>query len=150
MPTSTRASGLRAKFLATPTLAGTAGIDESYFNIAHIGHLDLLHDSKLFDIRISVSLGICKQSGGNSPSSVLIPTTIMSLQDLYTDMIVPLIISAILTIGAIVATVLTVKALRRIARNHERSVALLEEIAQQQRSEHPDSATQDADTAGSP
>lgn len=64
------------------------------------------------------------------------------------DMLAPLIIYALLTIGAIVAVVLTVTALRRIARNHERSVALLEELVQQQSSKHPDSAPQDADTAG--
>ena len=55
----------------------------------------------------------------------------------------------LLTIGAVAAVVLTVKALRRIARNHERSVALLEELVQQQKSEHPDSGPQNRDTAGS-
>lgn len=49
-------------------------------------------------------------------------------------MLASLIIYALLTIGAIVAVVLTVRALRRIARNHQKSVALLEELAQQQRS----------------
>ena len=60
-----------------------------------------------------------------------------------------LIIYSLLSIGAIVAVVLTIKALRRIARNHERSVALLEELVQQQRSEHPDPGTQNPDTTGS-
>lgn len=67
---------------------------------------------------------------------------------MFADMIAVLIIYALLAIGAVVAVVLTVKALRRIARNQERSVALLEEILQQQRSEHPDSEAQDDDTAG--
>jgi hypothetical protein len=63
-------------------------------------------------------------------------------------MIVSVIISALFTIGAIVAVVLTLKALRRIARTHERSVALLEELVQQQRSERPDPGTQNSDTTG--
>ncbi len=56
---------------------------------------------------------------------------------------------ALFTIGATAAVVLTVKALRRIARNHERSVALLEELVQQQKSEHPGSGPQPPDTSGS-
>jgi hypothetical protein len=59
-----------------------------------------------------------------------------------------LVIYALLSIGAIVAVVLAIKALRRIARNHERTVALLEELVQQQKSEHPDSGTQNPDTTG--
>ncbi len=43
-----------------------------------------------------------------------------------------LIIYALLSIGAIVAVVLTIKALRRIARNLERSVTLLEDLLQRQ------------------
>ncbi|MCS3655671.1 hypothetical protein [Salinibacter ruber] len=54
-----------------------------------------------------------------------------------------LILSALLTIGGIVAVVLIVQTLRRIARSHERSVALLEDLIQQQRTEDPDSSTHD-------
>jgi hypothetical protein len=62
----------------------------------------------------------------------------------------PLIaVYALLSIGGIVAVVLTVKALRRIARSHERSVALLEELVQQQNREPPDSGTHPPDTTGS-
>ncbi|WP_103030277.1 hypothetical protein [Salinibacter altiplanensis] len=59
-------------------------------------------------------------------------------------MAVPLIIYALFTIGGVAAVVLTVRALRRIARSHERSVALLEDLVQQQRSARPDSDTDDA------
>lgn len=56
---------------------------------------------------------------------------------------------ALLTIGTIAAVVLTVKALRRIAESHERSVALLEELVQQQNSsESPNAGPQTPDTAG--
>ncbi|MFB6098174.1 MAG: hypothetical protein ABEK84_03510 [Salinibacter sp.] len=59
-----------------------------------------------------------------------------------------LVLYALLSIGTTIAVVLTIKALRRIARNHERSVALLEELVQQQRSDPPDSGPHGADTSG--
>jgi hypothetical protein len=64
--------------------------------------------------------------------------------------LVGLAVYALLSIGGIVAVVLTVKALRRIARSHERSAALLEELVQQQNRERPDSGTHPPDTTGSP
>lgn len=68
---------------------------------------------------------------------------------MFASMIASLIISALLTIGAVVAVVLIIKALRRIARNQERSVALLEEVLHHQRSGHLDSESKDGGPTGS-
>ena len=63
-----------------------------------------------------------------------------------------LISYALLSLGGMVAVGVAIKlaitALRRIARNHERSVALLEELVRQQKRAHSGSGTEAPDTTG--